>query len=228
VCLDTRIAGVGVTDERGVVRLREADGVVRGGEIVGVAGVEGSGQRELMRVLAGRLDASAGVVRRPAQVGFVPEDRHRDAVALDFTLAENVALRGAGARRGRIAWGEVVERTRRMLARYDVRAAGVEQATRALSGGNQQKLVIGREVDGGAPALVVENPTRGLDVRASAAVFAELRRAREAGIAVVVYSSDLDEVLALADRVWAVYDGRVREVERDRAAVARAITGADA
>jgi simple sugar transport system ATP-binding protein len=221
-----RVAGVSVTDDRGVLRLRDASGEVRAGEIVGVVGVEGSGQRELLRVLAGRLDATVGEVQRPVQVGFVPEDRHRDALALDFTLAENVALRGAGARRGRIGWSEMARRTRALLGRYDVRAEGEGQAARALSGGNQQKLVIGREVDGGAPALVVENPTRGLDVRASAAVFAELRRAREAGVAVVVYSSDLDEVLALADRVWSVYDGRVREVALDRAAVARAITGA--
>ena len=222
-----RIDRVSVVDERGVIRLKEASGVVRAGEIVGVVGVEGNGQHELLRVLAGRRQPTSGHVERPARVGFVPEDRHRDALGLELTLAENVALRGAGARRGRVDWRAMAERTRALIERYDVRADRSTQPARALSGGNQQKLVIGRELEGGAPALIVENPTRGLDVRAAAAVFAELRRAREAGIAVVVYSSDMDEVLALADRVWAVYEGRVREVATDRAAIARAITGAD-
>ncbi len=217
---------VSVVDERGVTRLRGAGGAVWGGEIVGVVGVEGSGQRELLRVLAGRAVPTAGRVRVPTRVGFVPEDRHRDAVALDFTLAQNVALRGAGDRGGVVPWGEVAERTRALMRGGDVRASSDRALARELSGGNQQKLVIARELEGGAAALVVENPTRGLDVRASAAVWSELRRARDGGTAVVMYASDMDEVLALADRIWAVYDGRVREVAAERGVVARAITGA--
>jgi len=145
---------------------------------------------------------------------------------------DNVALRGAGRRRGRVRWRDLEERAHDLVARHDVRAASVRDRAGALSGGNQQKLVLGRELgDGGgnaagAPAaLVVESPTRGLDIRASASVHARLRDARDAGAAVVVYSSDLDEVLALADRVLACYAGTVREVPADRAAVGRAILG---
>jgi simple sugar transport system ATP-binding protein len=228
-----------VADDRGVVRLRDATCEVRGGEIVGVAGVEGGGQRELLRALAGRAEPRAGRVERPSRVGFVPEDRHRDALLLDFSLVENVALRDAGRRRGVVDWRRLARTTAELLARHDVRAPGPDAPAAALSGGNQQKLVLARElssdlrapgdVSSGAPAaLVVENPTRGLDIRASAAVHDRLREARDAGTAVVVYSSDLDEVLALADRVLACYAGRLREVPREREAVGRAILGLDA
>ena len=171
-------------------------------------------------------------------MGFVPEDRHRDAMVLDFTLVENVALRGAGRRRGRVPWRALAAETARLIARHDVRAPGAHAPARALSGGNQQKLVLARELTSAddarrdestaaTGALVVENPTRGLDIRASAAVHDRLREARDRGAAVVVYSSDIDEVLALADRVVACYDGRLREVPRDRAILGAAILGVD-
>ena len=195
--------------------------------------VQSAGQRELLRLLAGRLHPTAGTLTRPARVGFVPEDRHRDALLLEGSLVENVALRGAGARRGLVPWAALGRRSGELLARFDVRAgpAGAALPARALSGGNQQKLVVARELaadDAGVPDLVVaENPTRGLDVRATAAVLARLREARAAGAAVVVYSSDLDEVLALADRVLVVYDGHVRPAPPEREAVGRAMLGAD-
>ena len=229
---------VSVADERGIVRLNEATCEVRAGEIVGVAGVEGGGQHELLRALAGRRSPTAGRVERPADVGFVPEDRHNDALVLDFTLAENVALRGAGARRGVVPWRAFSVATARLMERHDVRAPGPDAVAATLSGGNQQKLVLARELAGRSgdepatgerdrpvAALVVENPTRGLDIRASAAVHEALHAARDAGAAVVVYSSDLDEVLALADRVLACYAGTVREVAADRDVVGRAILG---
>jgi simple sugar transport system ATP-binding protein len=214
-----------VRDERGILRVRAASLEVASGEIVGVAGVEGAGQRELLWALAGRLAPAEGVLERPPEVGFVPEDRQRDALVLDFTLRENVALRGAGARRGRTPWGRIAERTARLLPEHDVRASGPETRARTLSGGNQQKLVLARELDGEPAALVAENPTRGLDVRAADTVQARLRAARDAGTAVVFYSSDLDEVLALADRVLVVFNGSVREVPRERDAVGRAMLG---
>jgi simple sugar transport system ATP-binding protein len=225
--------GVGYRDLHGVTRVRDASLEVHAGELVGIAGVEGSGQRELLRLLAGRLAATSGTLERPERVAFVPEDRHRDALLLDGSLVENLALRGAGARRGLVPWSALAARTTALLERFDVRTGGpgTEVEARTLSGGNQQKLIVARELagDGGAgPVLVVaENPTRGLDVRATAAVHARLHEARSAGAAVVVYSSDLDEVLALADRVLVVYDGRVRAVEPDRDVVGRAMLGAD-
>lgn len=212
-------------DDRGVTRVRDATLTVRGGEIVGLAAVEGSGQHELLRLLAGRLEPTRGRVQRPPRVGFVPEDRHRDALLLDAPLFENLALEGAGVRRGRIAWRAIREQADDLMRAFDVRASGATAIARTLSGGNQQKFVLGRELRDAPDALVVENPSRGLDFKATAAVQASLRTAREAGTAVVVYSSDLDEVLQLADRVYVLFDGTVREVPRERDAVGRAMLG---
>jgi simple sugar transport system ATP-binding protein len=208
--------------------VRDATFTLSAGEIVGVAAVEGSGQYELLRLLAGRIAPAAGTLERPARVAFIPEDRQRDALLVDASLAENLALAGAGARRGRVAWRAMAERAAALVAAFDVRGGGPGTAAAALSGGNQQKFVVARELAGdAAPALVVaENPTRGLDIRASAAVRTRLRAARDAGAAVVVYSSDLEEVLALADRVLVVYDGRVLEAARDREVVGRLMLGA--
>ncbi len=214
---------VTVRDDGGVQRLRGANVVVRAGEIVGVAAVEGSGQRELLRVMAGRLDPTTGRATVPESVGFVPEDRHRDALVLDATLTENVALRHAATRRGLVSWAALDRETTALMARRDVRARDASVPIRTLSGGNQQKLVLGRELAGSPQALVVENPTRGLDIRATSEVHAALRGARAAGTAVVVYSSDLDEILHLADRVLVVAAGAVRGVEKDREQVGRAM-----
>ena len=217
---------VTVADTGGVVRLSGATCDIAAGEIVGVAAIEGSGQAELLRLLAGRLAATSGTVAIPAHVAFVPADRERDALVLDFTLVENTALRGAGAAHGVMAWGAIAQRTAAAVERLDVRTSGVQATARTLSGGNQQKFVLARELDGAPRALVAENPTRGLDIRATADVLGRIRTARAAGLAVVVYSEDLDEVLALADRVLVVHQGRVRAMEPDREAVGRAMLGA--
>jgi simple sugar transport system ATP-binding protein len=227
-----RAENLTLVDTTGIVRLRVASFVIGAGEIVGIAGVEGAGQRELLRALAGRLPVASGVLERPSVVGFVPEDRHRDAVLLDRPLVENVALRGAGVRRGLIDWGAIEERTKSLMRTFDVRAAGTRAPMRTVSGGNQQKLVLAREfgfdarVDG--RAIVVENPTRGLDVRAAIEIHERLRAARDAGAAVAVYSSDIDEVLQLASRILVVYNGTVREAAVDREVVGRLMLGAEA
>lgn len=212
-------------DSHGVQRVHEVSLEVRSGEIVGVAAVEGAGQHELLRLLAGRLTPTSGRVVRPTTVGFVPEDRHRDAMLLDAPLFENTALRDAGSRGGRIDWRTFKARTSSLLKEFDVRAPSAGAIARTLSGGNQQKFVLGRELADAPAALVVENPSRGLDFRATAAVQQALRDARDAGTAVVVYSSDLDEVLLLADRVYAMHAGGVHEVAADRDAVGRAMLG---
>jgi simple sugar transport system ATP-binding protein len=231
-----RAAGVGAVDPRGVPRVRDATFALRAGELAGVAAVEGSGQHELLRLLAGRLTPTSGVLERPARVAFIPEDRHRDALLVDAPLAENLALAGAGARRGRVPWARLRARTAELVTAFDVRGGGPTTPAGALSGGNQQKFVVARELAGvgelagrtagDGPSLVIaENPTRGLDIRAAAAVRDRLRAARDAGATVVVYSSDLDEVLALADRVLVMHDGRVHEAPPDRATVGRLMLG---
>ena len=224
-----------LVDGAGRVRVRDATFEIAAGEIVGVAGVEGAGQRELLRALAGRSSVASGTLQHPDDVGFVPEDRHHDAILLDRSLTENVALRSAGLRHGIMRWGTERERTGALMEAFDVRAADADAPMRSLSGGNQQKLVLARELaplsgsidDSTVAAIVAENPTRGLDVRAAADVHARLRAARNRGAAVVVYSSDLDEVLALADRVLVMHAGTLRETSRDRARVGRAMLGID-
>lgn len=221
-----RLAAVQVVDAAGVTRLRDATLELHAGTVVGVAAVEGSGQRELLRVLAGRLAPSAGTVERPPRVAFIPEDRHRDALLLDGSLAENVALVGAGTRRGRLRWERLREAAGALIAAADVRGGAPTTIARALSGGNQQKFVVARELDPGPTLVVAENPTRGLDVRAAAGVRARLREAAAAGAAVVVYASDLDEALALADEMLVVYSGIVRRAPVDRRVVGRFMLGA--
>ncbi len=215
-----------VRDARGVERVRGASMHVHAGEIVGIAAIEGEGQHELLRVLAGRADPVSGTLTRPATVGFVPEDRHGEALLLDATLLENVALRDAGARRGRMPWSALRALTTEIVRDYTVRNGSAELMVRALSGGNQQKLVLGRELRDAPAALVVENPSRGLDFRATTAVRHALRAARDDGAAVVLYSSDLDELLLLADRVYAMHNGVLTETARDRELVGRAMLSA--
>ena len=122
-------------------------------------------------------------------------------------------------------WNALRESTASIIKTYNVQTSGVQSPARALSGGNQQKLVMGRELNAAPTALVVENPTRGLDFRATAAVRDSLRSARDAGAAVVVYSSDLDEVLLLANRIYAMHDGVLTETPNDRESVGRAMLG---
>ena len=220
-----RLTKVSVTDDRGVVVVREVTLAVHAGEILGIAAVEGSGQHALLRVLAARTSATSGAVELPSTIGFVPEDRQRDGLVLDFSLTENLALRGAGQRAGRIRWNAERHSADETLRAFDVRARDASERARVLSGGNQQKLVLARELSD-APALVVaENPTRGLDIRATQHVHSRLRRAAATGATVVVHSSDLDEVLALSNRVVVMHRGELRAVAGDREAVGRAMLG---
>jgi simple sugar transport system ATP-binding protein len=197
------------------IALRHATLSVRAGEVVGVAAVEGNGQRELLRAVAGRIAPLRGKLQVLQPVGFIPEDRGSEGLIPGFSLTENVVL-GLGAEGtwihgSRIAWREAAAKTAELLREYEIVAPGPGTRAEALSGGNQQKLVVARELSRTPAVIVAENPTRGLDISAAAAIHARLRSAAAAGAAVLFHSADLDEVLQLADRVLVVTRGVIAE-----------------
>ncbi len=205
-----------VVDGRGVTRLRDVSLEVRPGEIVGVAGVEGNGQRQLARVLAGEMAPTNGTVRLPPEPAFIPQDRRAEGLVEDFDLTENLALRlhrWPRFRRGPfLDWRTLEARTREALATFSIRAEGPHTRADTLSGGNQQRVVLARELEGEPEFLVAESPTRGLDVAGESYVHQVLRDLRDradgpAGI--VLISTDLDEILALADRFFVMVRGRL-------------------
>lgn len=209
-----RVAG------RGGPGLAGVDLSLRSGEIVGIAGVDGNGQRELAAVLAGRLEPDEGTVEIPEAVGFISQDRSREGLVGDFDLTENVALafqRRPAFRNGSLLrWKALEEAAEEIRRRHDVQAPSVRTLASSLSGGNQQRVIVGRELEMAGALLVAENPTRGLDIAAASFVHDELERLAAEGVAVVLISTDLDEVLALSHRVVAIAGGRLEEVDGGR------------
>jgi general nucleoside transport system ATP-binding protein len=212
-------------DDRGLPALRGIDLECHAGEIVGIAGVDGNGQRELVEVIAGLRPASSGILRllgadAPSTaaerirrgIAYVPEDRHRRGLVLDMTLEENLVLRTYRdppfARRLRLRRSTIAQHARRLLDAYRVTARPAARA-RALSGGNQQKVVLARELEGSPRLVVAAQPTRGVDVGATQFVYDQLLAQREAGAGVLLVSLDLEELLALSDRIAVIYEGRI-------------------
>ncbi len=200
---------------------------IRGGEVLGIAGVEGNGQAELIEALLGLRDADAGRIilgdrdvtdlptreRRQSGMGYIPEDRHHRGLLLPAPLWENVMLGHQGQApflRNRLIDRDAArERTQQVIDGYDVRTPGPDVAAYALSGGNQQKLIVGRELLAGPKVLIAAHPTRGVDVGAQAAIWEEIRGARAAGLAVLLLSADLDELIGLSDRLQVILRGRL-------------------
>ncbi|WP_203975591.1 ABC transporter ATP-binding protein [Planotetraspora silvatica] len=200
---------------------------IRKGEVLGIAGVEGNGQAELVEAIMGMRAGSTGTItlagedisqwstlkRREAGIGYIPEDRHRHGLLLESPLWENRIL-GHQTRRPN-SKGVWVDRagaradTRRIVDAYDVRTPGIEVDAAALSGGNQQKLIVGREMSGDPVLLIASHPTRGVDVGAQAAIWDHLRTARAAGLAVLLISADLDELIGLSDSLKVILRGRI-------------------
>ena len=224
--------------DRGGLALKDVSLEIRAGEIVAVAGVAGNGQRELAETVSGIRDLEKGVVRvdgralHPgdpraaiaAGVAYVPEDRLGTGLAPNLSVAANVVLKTY--RKPPVSRGPVlmVRRMRELalalIRRYDVKAPGPDTPVRNLSGGNLQKLVLGREFEGERRALIAAQPTRGLDVGAIEAVHAYLREAAAKGLAVLLISEDLDEIRALADRIVVMYEGEIRgELDAETATV---------
>jgi simple sugar transport system ATP-binding protein len=196
---------------------------VRAGECVVVGGVDGNGQTELLETVAGLRRADAGRLERPRPeaTAFVSGDRHGTGLALDLPVAENVAVKPGFLRRASFSRRALAAATLPALERLDVRPLDPWQPARRLSGGNQQKVVLARELHGEPALLLAENPTRGVDARATALVHREVRRAVERGAAALVATTDLDEALLLADRLLLAHRGRLHPCEASRAAVAR-------
>ncbi len=224
------LMGVVARNPAGGQALRGVDLTVARGEIVGVAGVEGNGQRELARVLAGLDSPEAGSMRLPEDPGWIPQDRTLEGLISELGLPENVALalhESPDFRRwgGALDWPAIEDSARTLIERFDVRAEGVQQRVGTLSGGNSQKVVVGRELLRSRDLLIAENPTRGLDVGATVFVHDELRRLRKGGSGngpedrppgIVLISNDLDEVLDLSDRVLVLLRGVLTPVPVDR------------
>ncbi|HEY2560478.1 MAG TPA: ABC transporter ATP-binding protein [Caldimonas sp.] len=221
-----RVEGLGLRDADGVPLLDGIAFTVRRGEIVGIAGVEGNGQSELVAVLSGATAATAGGFhvddapmsdRAPkaltaAGVGVVPEDRHREGSVPAMSLALNLALSTLQRFRrwGLVDRAALAGEARERMRAFDIRAAGPDVPFASLSGGNQQKAVLARELSlPGLRLLVAAQPTRGLDVGAVEAIYAQIRAAADRGVAVLLASSELDELLAVADRLLVMYRGRV-------------------
>jgi simple sugar transport system ATP-binding protein len=222
------LQGVTVRDIRGVERLRQVHLEVQTGEIVGIAGVDGNGQAELVDTILGIAPLTAGRIlwaerditgtdlatRRAMGVAHVPEDRQRHGLVLDFTLAENLALgrhrRPPIARGAHLLPAQVRLHAKPLLREFEVNPPDAALPARALSGGNQQKLILAREMGReDAALLIVEQPTRGLDIRATEFVYNRLRAFRRGGGGVLLISTDLDELFALSDRIAVLFSGAV-------------------
>jgi ABC-type uncharacterized transport system ATPase subunit len=214
-----------VEDDRGLPAVRGLSLEVRGGEIVGIAGVDGNGQSELVEAITGLRSVLGGHVRvggrditgtgvrgaLAAGVGHIAEDRQRRGLILDFNLAENLALREyrRGARFGLLSPKRMEQAAEPLLEQYDVRGGQPETTAGSLSGGNQQKVVIARELAEEPQVTVAAQPTRGIDVGAIEFVHRRLIEQREAGRGVLLVSLELEEIRSLADRVLVIYEGRI-------------------
>lgn len=223
---DLRLAA---TDPDGVVRevLANINLTIHKGEVLGIAGVEGNGQTELIEALMGMSIPDGGTItldgtdistvatrkRREGGIGYIPEDRHRHGLLLESPLWENRILghvtEAPNSKRGILDPKAARKDTERIVREYDVRTPGIEVTASSLSGGNQQKLIVGREMSHNPKFLIAAHPTRGVDVGAQAQIWDAIRAARREGLAVLLISADLDELIGLSDTLRVIYRGRL-------------------
>ncbi|MEV0404766.1 ABC transporter ATP-binding protein [Actinoallomurus sp. NPDC050550] len=219
--------GVTVRNASGRAVVDDVSLTIHEGEILGIAGVEGNGQAELVEAIMGMLPVEYGVIRlggedlvgrstrhrRELGIGFIPEDRHRHGLLLESPLWENRIL-GHQTRSPNVK-GLLIDRagarrdTERIVEDYDVRTPGIDVTAASLSGGNQQKLIVGREMSGEPKLLIAAHPTRGVDVGAQSAIWDHLRHARAEGLAVLLISADLDELIGMSDTLRVILRGRL-------------------
>jgi simple sugar transport system ATP-binding protein len=207
--------------------LSEINLEVHKGEIVGIAGIEGNGQAPLVDTIIGLMPEASGEIkvdgqsivaldaldRRATGIGLIPEDRHRQGLLLSSPLWENAAL--GHQNKEPYARGHFIDRkgaraqTEAIIERFGVKTPGPDVPATALSGGNQQKLVVGREIMADPVVLIAAQPTRGIDIGAQAAVWEELKNARGAGMGIMLISADLDELIGLSDTIFVLFEGRL-------------------
>jgi general nucleoside transport system ATP-binding protein len=221
------ITGLTVKDNRGVEAVRNLYLTVKAGEIVGIAGVDGNGQSELIEAITGLRKSESGKILlngkeiqnlpprkvTEAGVGHIPQDRHKHGLVLDFPIGENMVLqtyyKKPYSNRGVINFTKVYEKAKSLIEEFDVRTPSVYTPARALSGGNQQKAIIGREVDRDPDLLIAAQPTRGLDVGAIEFIHKRLIEQRDHGKAVLLISFELDEIMNVSDRIAVIYEGQI-------------------
>lgn len=219
-----------VNENRGIPAVKNLSLEVRRGEIVGIAGIDGNGQSELVQAITGLRKVKAGSITIKGQdvtklssrkitelsVGHVPEDRHRDGLVLEMTMAENLALqtyyKEPMSKNGILNFSHINEYARKLMKEFDVRGAGEFVLAKGFSGGNQQKAIIAREIDRDPDLLIVSQPTRGLDVGAIDYIHKRLIEERDRGKAVLVVSFELDEILNLSDRIAVIHDGKIQGI----------------
>ena len=224
------ISDLVVNENRGVPVVKELSLDVRAGEIVGIAGIDGNGQSELIQAITGLRKVKSGSIKIKGQevvglsprkitemnVSHVPEDRHRDGLVLEMMLSENIALqtyyKEPLSKNGVLNYNQINSYARKLMEEFDVRAANEIVPASALSGGNQQKAIIAREVDRNPDLLIVSQPTRGLDVGAIEYIHKRLIGERDKGKAVLVVSFELDEILNLSDRIAVIHDGKIQGI----------------
>ncbi len=225
-----QISDLVVNENRGVPAVKELSLDVRAGEIVGIAGIDGNGQSELIQAITGLRKVKSGSIKIKGQevvglsprkitemnVSHVPEDRHRDGLVLEMMLSENIALqtyyKEPLSKNGVLNYNQINSYASKLMEEFDVRAANEIVPASALSGGNQQKAIIAREVDRNPDLLIVSQPTRGLDVGAIEYIHKRLIGERDKGKAVLVVSFELDEILNLSDRIAVIHDGKIQGI----------------
>jgi len=221
------VSGLMAEDQRHQPALRGVDLFVRAGEVLGVAGVQGNGQTELVEVLTGLRPATGGLVRTAGQdvtnapprritelgVAHIPEDRQNDGLVLSFPITDNLMLctyyQPPFAKGPEIQYDELRKYSGRLVKEFDVRTPSIDLPTRNLSGGNQQKVIVAREFSRPIRLLIAAQPTRGLDVGSIEYIHRRLVEKRDEGVAVLLVSVELDEIMALSDRIAVMYEGRI-------------------
>jgi len=221
------LRNVSLQDQRGVKTLDGISFELRAGEIFGIAGVDGNGQKELVEVLTGIAKPTSGDVLLKGKpiagaspraiseggVGYIPEDRHKRGLVLDFDIGENMALKDYYKphfiKSGILQYEKIYEKARELIRQFDVRTPSERTKARALSGGNQQKIIIAREVDANPDVLIAAQPTRGLDVGAIEFIHRRLVEQRDQGKAVLLISLELEEIMSLSDRIGVISGGKL-------------------